>query len=170
MLIKKVASLLLLVSILPTTATATDDVYYPQSSPQCVDNMVSEEVTIINEAPIVVIDYDMSESDFELVCGVVAAEARGEGLEGQMAVAQVIKNRHELWGKSINEVCTAKGQFAKPAKTFDETTYTAVHRVFRYDAKVFEEPITHFHTTSVHPKWANTKQVAGTLGAHIFYY
>ena len=44
------------------------------------------------------------------------AEARGESLEGMMAVAQVIKDRSDLWGKSVTAIGTAPNQFAKPYK------------------------------------------------------
>ena len=50
----------------------------------------------------------------DIIERVVAAEARGEDLQTMMAVAQVIKDRSDLWGMHPVDVVFADGQFAKP--------------------------------------------------------
>lgn len=130
------------------------------------DTHYYQTVQTIREYP----STSLTEIEFEAVCLVVAAESRGESIEGQMAVAQVIKNRSELWGMKVIDVITKPYQFAKPHTEFDETTYTAVNRVFRYDMTVFDEPVTFFHTADIKPDWSLEKQVAGQIGNHIFYY
>ena len=105
----------------------------------------------------------------DLVCRVVAAEARGEDLQGQMAVAQVIRDRSELWGMTLTEVVTAPNQFAKPYKgEISDKTYLAVANVFDGNMRVFEEPVTHF--ASNNPYWAEGKVNRGSIGRHEFYY
>lgn len=116
-----------------------------------------------------VIEYELTEQEFETICLVVAAESRGECLEGQMAVAEVIKNRSELWGMDILTILNSQHQFAKPYTEFNETTYKAVNNIFRYNMSVFDEPITFFHSVDVEPNWSLDKETVGQIGRHIFY-
>ena len=59
---------------------------------------------------------ELSEEEFDLVCRIVAAEARGEEYEGQQGVAQVIRDRYlsGYYGQTISEVVTMPYQFAEP--------------------------------------------------------
>ena len=105
----------------------------------------------------------------DLVERVVAAESRGEIVEGQMAVAQVIKNRSELWKESITEVVLAKAQFAAPYPgEVSDQTKEAVSRVFDKGEIVFSEPVTHFFS-GTDPYWASSKACRGMIGRHKFY-
>ena len=54
---------------------------------------------------------ELSEQERELVQRVVAAEARGESFKGQMAVAQVIRDRCLLKNLPVEDVIYAKDQF-----------------------------------------------------------
>lgn len=42
----------------------------------------------------------------------VYGEARGEGEKGRVAIAHVIKNRHDFWKKEYTDICLAKNQFS----------------------------------------------------------
>ena len=89
--------------------------------------------------------YPLTEDERDLVERVVAAEARGEKIETQMAVAQTILNRAETRGQTVTEVCTAAYQFAKPYQgEVSEKTQDAVRFVFDDGAKVFDK-VTHFY-------------------------
>lgn len=113
----------------------------------------------------------LTDAERHLVEGIVMAEARGESLEGMMAVAQVIKDRSDLWGKSVTATCTAPNQFAKPYKGEpSESVKTAVENVFENNMRVFEEPCTHFHANYVNPYWTSSKVSRGEIGSHKFYY
>jgi spore germination cell wall hydrolase CwlJ-like protein len=102
----------------------------------------------------------------DLIERVVAAESRGEILEGQMAVAQVIKNRSELWGKSITEVVLAEAQFADPYQgEVSDLTKEAVSRVFDKGEIILKEPVTHFFSGEK-PYWADNK--LSIIGNHFF--
>ena len=111
-----------------------------------------------------------SQEEREIIERVVATEARGETLKGQMAVANVIKDRAELWNMTPTEVVTAKGQFAEPFQGEISRRYKelAVAIVFDKGIRVFEESITHF--ASNNPWWAESKTVIGSIGVHTFYY
>ena len=74
-----------------------------------------------------------------------------------MAVANVIKDRIELWNMTPTEVVTAKGQFAEPFQgEISEDTKLAVEIIFD-KGRVFEKPVTHF--ASNNPWWAENKTV-----------
>lgn len=115
-------------------------------------------------------DAPAEEIDLELIARVVAAEARGESLEGQMAVAQVIKDRSDLWGKSPEEIVLAPAQFADPyGGEIPETTWDAVESVFLDGERVFSEPVTHFYAYEIcSPYWAEVKVSRGKIGGHEF--
>jgi hypothetical protein len=113
--------------------------------------------------------YELTQEERDLIERVVAAEARGETLKGQMAVANVIKDRAELWDMTPTEVVTAKGQFAKPFQgEISEDTKLAVEIIFDKGIRVFKEPVTHF--ASNNPWWAEHKAIIGKIGVHTFYY
>jgi hypothetical protein len=113
--------------------------------------------------------YELTSEERDLIERVVAAEARGETLKGQMAVANVIKDRAELWNMTPKEVVTAKGQFAEPFQgEISEDTKLAVEIIFDKGIRVFEKPVTHF--ASNNPWWAEYKTVIGSIGVHTFYY
>lgn len=115
-------------------------------------------------------DIPAEEIDLELIARVVAAEARGETLEGQMAVAQVIKDRADLWGKSPEEIVLAPAQFADPyGGEIPEITWNAVESVFLEGERVFSEPVTHFYAYELcSPYWAEVKVSRGKIGGHEF--
>jgi len=58
----------------------------------------------------------VSDADIDLLERVVAAEARGENVDCQEAIATVILNRWQdgNFGDTLTEVMTAEGQFAEP--------------------------------------------------------
>lgn len=115
--------------------------------------------------------YPLTDEEKQLVCQVVAAESRGESFEGQIAVAEVIRNRCLTWNKNIVEVLTASNQFAEPYQgNIPDSVYAAVEEVFTYGKGAFPYAnVTHFHADYVSPKWSDTKELVGTIGAHKFY-
>ena len=114
--------------------------------------------------------YPLTEDERDLVERVVAAEARGEKIETQMAVAQTILNRAETRGQTVTEVCTAAYQFAKPYQgEVSEKTQDAVRFVFDDGAKVFDK-VTHFYATWIDPPyWTESKEFKGEIGGVRFY-
>jgi spore germination cell wall hydrolase CwlJ-like protein len=106
----------------------------------------------------------------EIVERVVAAESRGEDLQGMMAVAQVIKDRSDLWDMHPVDVVQAEGQFAKPYQgEISDEIHLAVANVFDGGMRVFQEPTTHFHS-GAEPYWTENKVNRGSVGNHRFYY
>ena len=115
--------------------------------------------------------FALTAEERELVERVVAAEARGEEIECQMAVAQTILNRAETRGQTVTEVCTAAYQFAKPYQgEVSEKTQDAVRFVFDDGAKVFDK-VTHFYASHLidPPYWTENKEFKGEINGVSFY-
>lgn len=113
----------------------------------------------------------LTDEERDLVERVVAAEARGESIEGQMAVAQTIMDRCTTRNQSITEVCTAPAQFAEPyGGEISEKTQDAVSFVFDKGEMVFEL-VTHFYAWEEIelPYWTADKEFVGEIGGHRFY-
>lgn len=112
----------------------------------------------------------LTHEERELIERVTAAEARGEDLQGMMAVAQTILDRSELWNMTPTEVVQAPGQYADPyqGKISDEIRL-AVANVFDGGVRVFEDPVTHFYSGD-DPHWIDDKVNRGNIGCHKFYY
>lgn len=112
----------------------------------------------------------LTPQELDIVCRVVMSEARGESLDGQMAVAQVIRDRAQYWDMSVTEVVTAPSQFAKPYQgEISDETYLAVANVFN-GMSVLQEPVTHFYSGEHEPYWTSNKVSRGIIGNHRFYY
>ena len=115
--------------------------------------------------------FTLSAEERELVERVVAAEARGEKIEVQMAVAQTIMDRCTSRGQTVTEVCTAPYQFADPYQgEVSEKTQDAVFLVFDNGAKVFDK-VTHFYAHKLidPPYWTESKEFKGEIGGVRFY-
>lgn len=115
--------------------------------------------------------FILTDEERELIERVVAAEARGESIECQMAVAQTILDRAVSRGQSITEVCTAPYQFADPYQgDISEKTQEAVSLVFDNGAKVFDK-VTHFYASLLidPPYWTESKEFKGEINGVSFY-
>ncbi len=114
--------------------------------------------------------------DRECLARAVYFEARGEPLEGQLAVAQVILNRVAS-GRFAGTVCAVvnqRGQFSfdrsrTPADGRDwriAKAIAAIAATAGWDA--IAPQATAFHATRVAASWTTMRKV-GTIGNHIFY-
>lgn len=119
--------------------------------------------------------YPITEDERELITRIVAAESRGEPLEGQIAVAQVILDRWIDKGGSLNEILLAPKQFADPY-TGDLSEYPnsriATHLVFDLGFRIFEEPTFFFfnaeHSDPSQVELLRTYTLRGFIGNHEF--
>ena len=115
--------------------------------------------------------FPLTDEERELVERVVAAEARGEKIETQMAVAQTIMDRCTTRRQTVTQVCTAPYQFAAPYQgEISEKTQDAVRFVFDDGAKVFDK-VTHFYASHLidPPYWTESKDFKGELNGVRFY-
>lgn len=106
-------------------------------------------------------------------------EARGEPIEGQIAVALVVTNRviSGLFQNTICGVVYAKEQFSW---TQDSTKTIVDAKAFKVAkeiaAGVLDQSIhlpdftaLYFHNRTVRPQWRKTKLLVAQIGNHVFY-
>ena len=140
---------------------------------------VPEPVEISHEEAAVLMEPDsdiylLTEEERQLVIAVVAAEARGESLEGMMAVAQSIRDRAVTRKQTVTEVCLAPWQYADPYYGEVSTMARiedAVFFVFDKGHSPLEVPTTHFYAQDEieAPEWAYKKVCRGSIGGHTFF-
>ena len=119
--------------------------------------------------------------EMRCLAGAVFFESRGEPLEGQLAVAQVIVNRTESgrFPASYCGVVHQRAQFSfvrggtmpriKTASAAWKRA-TAIARIAHqglWDSKAGDA--LYFHARSVKPGWASRKVARATIDSHIFY-
>lgn len=137
--------------------------------------------------------FPATHADWDIAARTLLGEARGEPLDGQVAVAWVIRNRAERpswWGGTITDVCLKAWQFScwsdgDPNKELIEKAtpaQPAFRRALGIAALVlsgdFADPTdraTHYFTTQRPaldtpwpPVWARTLKDTVHIGAHTF--
>jgi hypothetical protein len=122
----------------------------------------------------------------ECLTAAVYHEARSESEDGQRAVAQVVLNRvrHPAFPKSVCGVVyqgsnrTTGCQFSftcdgSLSRARQPASWSRSQRIAADALAGYVYPTvgvaTHYHTTAIHPWWANSLAKAVTIGAHIFY-
>ena len=101
-------------------------------------------------------------------------EARGEPVEGQVAVALVTLNRAARDTRRVCSEVWKPYQFSWTIKTPPVRDMRAWHRAHEVARAAWSMPdftggATHFHADHVSPRWASTKRRVGKWGRHIFY-
>lgn len=118
--------------------------------------------------------------EWECLATALYFEARGEPIEGQVAVAEVILNRVDRpnYPRSICGVVNQGGQFSY---TFDGQPDTIHEKAaFQRAGKIaaamlagaprgLTQGATHFHTRAVRPGWAQRFPRTAAIGEHLFY-
>ena len=125
-------------------------------------------------------------SDFSCLVEALYFEARGETLEGQRAVAEVIIHRVKS-SEFPNTICgvvhqggveKARCQFSYfcdgvPEIYHEKETYLEIQRMAikfldGHYPEIFDDP-THFHAAHVKPFWVSDFELLGQAGKHYFY-
>lgn len=106
-------------------------------------------------------------------------EARGEGVAGQQAVAEVILNRvdHPRFPGTVCGVVNQRGQFSYKGRVSGRFHEQGAYRRAQSIAvaaltgapRNLTGGATYFHTRAVNPKWARTFTRTTRIGSHIFY-
>lgn len=119
--------------------------------------------------------------DMRCLAQAVYFEARGEPLEGQLAVARVVINRAESssFPDDYCSVVTQRSQFSfvkggaiPQPKTASLAWAHAVAVARIAHQELWDSPAEdalYFHATYVKPSWARQKQARATLARHVFY-
>ena len=132
------------------------------------------------------------QDEMDVLARTLYGEARGEGLTGIEAVANVIMNRVQIarekggywWGNSVKDVCLKPFQFScwnpddinfdviQSITPCDPIFYVCQHvamRAVRGTLKDSTGGATHYHALSVNPAWARHLIPCAQIGNHLFY-
>lgn len=126
-------------------------------------------------------------SDVDIVARTVYGEARGEGREGWIAVAWVIKNRADhpgWWGRTLRDVCTKPAQFScwnfgdpnrekiiglDAGDPLYRKIYGVVSEVVAASIPDPTAGATHYAEKTVHPEWESDMAQTAEIGNHVFF-
>jgi spore germination cell wall hydrolase CwlJ-like protein len=113
-------------------------------------------------------------TDLQCLASVIHHEARGEPIDGQVAVGDVVLNRvkSKHYPDSVCKVAFQKDQFSGLKYiNYTKKDYFVATMVY---TKMMESKFpgaTHYHTTKVDPKWNKWSKLVyvGTIKNHTFY-
>jgi spore germination cell wall hydrolase CwlJ-like protein len=123
------------------------------------------------------------DAEWECLTEALYFEARGESLEGQIAVAEVILNRADspLYPRTVCGVVKQRGGGGCPfsyvcrgkTKMREKGAADLAGRIARAmldgAPRVLTDGATHFHTRAVKPSWSKRFAKTAAIGAHLFY-
>lgn len=114
--------------------------------------------------------YPLTDEEFYAVCAVVMEEAGGEPYEGQIAVAQCIRNACELDQTDPVYVLNNYG-YTRPARAWTESVSRAVNAVFWLGEKAVDEPIRYFYAPKLSEgRWhEQEREFVCEIGGHRFF-
>lgn len=115
------------------------------------------------------------------LAGAIYFESRGEPLEGQLAVGQVVVNRaeSELFPDDYCGVVTQRSQFSfvRKGRIPEPNKSSAAWRQAKAIAQIVHQGLwdsraddsLYFHATYVKPGWSRRKVARATINRHVFY-
>ena len=122
--------------------------------------------------------------DFQCLASALYFEARGEGVKGQAAVAEVILNRVDstqfprtICGV-VNQSNSRGCQFSytcdgRADRIYDKSAWVTAGKIARAmmdgAPRALTEGATYFHTPAVRPAWSRRFERTAQIGRHIFY-
>ena len=124
------------------------------------------------------------DAEWQCLTEAIYFEARGESLQGQVGVAEVILNRVDspLYPRTVCGVVKQRGsggcQFSyicdgRTDRMREKASADLAGRIARAmldgAPRELTDGATHFHTRSVRPGWSKRYAHTTTIGAHIFY-
>ena len=119
--------------------------------------------------------------ELQCLAGAVYFESRGEPLDGQLAVAQVVINRAEdgRWPASYCGVVYQRSQFSfvRGGRMPNINTSSAAWQRAKAVATIAHEGLwdseaadaVYFHATRVRPSWSRRKTRLAQIDSHVFY-
>lgn len=166
-----------------------DAVVEPTQQPEVVAQVIPTEIIIHNDSkPEQELDEALVQQearmpefgyDYEYVMRVVAAESRGETYEGQLAVAQCIRETSECTMMTPEEVVkqvnkNGTRQYAQPVdiSVVTDSVRDACCGVFVLGVSATDEPIRYFYSTAsgFYSAWhENSLEYVTTIGNHKFF-
>lgn len=114
--------------------------------------------------------HPLTDEEYAVVCAIVMGEAGGEPYDGQLAVAQCIREGCAVEGIEPSEL-REKYKYAGYNPNYTESVERAVTAVFRDGDGVTEETILFFYAPKVcgHSAWHESQRYILTIGGHKFF-
>ncbi len=139
-----------------------------------IDDMMIKEEEIIEEKKVSVINY--TEEEFNLLCRLIEAEAKGESYQGKIAVANVVINRvkDSRFPNTITNVIYAPRQFSPVSNgaiynTPSEDSVNAATAALYGEVQPEAKDAIYFWAKYVKKSnWIWTRQLTGIIGNHCF--
>lgn len=150
------------------------------------DMMATDFGGVIDLSEILSVEIGDRDTQWRCLTEALYFEARGESLVGQVAVAEVVLNRVEsksfpgsvcdvvrqgagkLNGCQFSFICDGKAENIANARKFEEMGKIA-WVMLQGKPRILTGKATHYHNTSVAPRWANKLIRTARIGRHIFY-
>ncbi len=138
----------------------------------------------LTEAWLVSQPAPQGDTEWQCLTEALYFESRGETLEGQIAVAEVILNRVDspLYPRTVCGVVKQRGgggcQFSyvcdgRADRMREKHSADLAGRIARAmldgAPRLLTDGATHFHTRSVRPSWSKRFPKTAAIGAHLFY-
>ena len=146
-----------------------------QEKVEPVEKNIEVELDYIAAEPAPELAYPITQAERDLIAETVHHEAKGEGVAGMAAVAEVILNRLQdgRFGKSVKSVCTP-GQFHGLKKSGTELVtqdaYIAVSKVFDKGLYAGTCGALYFCTPDTDPDDIKPGIIeVARIGRHVFY-
>lgn len=118
----------------------------------------------------------VSTTDLACLSEALYFEARGEGQQGQQAVAEVILNRvdHPKFPKTVCGVVNQRGQFTyKRGRMHERSAVARAQKIAKAALqgapRNLTKGATYFHTGAVKPSWSRKFERTIRIGSHTFY-
>ena len=124
--------------------------------------------------------YETARADDSLIpIQTIMLESRGESLEGQIAVGEIIRNRAFKAGRTFEAICMAPRQFSawnnrlianKALSGMPGSVYQRAANAWQLsETSNLTKGSTHYHTLKVHPYWAKGHKPVVIIGNHVYY-
>lgn len=172
------------VDTLPVAAELIENDSQPRFVPQIEPDSIAAQAKPAASLPDLVADlrHDAPMSpEMRCLAGAIYFESRGEPLEGQLAVGQVIVNRAEssLFPDDYCGVVTQRSQFSfvRNGRIPEPDKSSAAWHKAKAVAQIAHQGLwdsgaadsLFFHATYVKPRWSHRKVARATISRHVFY-
>jgi len=150
------------------------------------DKLMTDVVGVIDLTEIFAIEVGKRSKQWRCLAEALYFEARGENLVGQVAVAEVILNRVDTksypnsvcgvvhqgaslpTGCQFSFLCDGKAEVIGNKQAFEKMGKIA-WVMLEGKPRILTGKATHYHNTSVAPRWASKLVRTAQIGDHIFY-
>ena len=158
----------------PIVTTEPDPTHQTINVSSMIDDCMVDADIYYNEVGYSNNYYEYTENEMYILAQLIHGEARGESLDGMVAVGNVVMNRvlnRRYFGNTIQSVVTASGQFSgyKPTIVPSSKCKIAARKVLDYQVWVVPQNIYYFKASGVVGVDWGSHKFYKRIGGHNFY-